>query len=163
MVDAIEVLKRDHKILENLLKQFTASEDPYNRRIILNNLIREIELHISVEETILQPHLSTLFPPHAKHHSLDFQQIQKTLHQDLRTHITTLQIWTSKKMDTNKIPATWPPFPTDLIVNIQKHLEEHIKIDQNGFDEMREFLSSDKLQQIAEDIEQAKAILFPDL
>lgn len=99
------------------------------------------EMHFSIEETVVSPHLTSHLPSHANHHSLTYQQHQQIHQQDLHELVNSLRIWIDKKLDTTKLPATWPPFPLDLIVDIKDRLAEHIKADEEEFTEMKQLLS----------------------
>jgi hemerythrin superfamily protein len=55
MPNAIEMLKQDHRNVEELFKQFEATEDPDTKQQVCRNTIRELEIHAAVEEEIFYP------------------------------------------------------------------------------------------------------------
>jgi len=46
-IDAIETLYMDHRLFDVMFREFFESRDPYNQRVILNNLIREIGIYFA--------------------------------------------------------------------------------------------------------------------
>jgi hemerythrin superfamily protein len=59
-VDAIQVVKRDHRVVEQLFKQFERAETagrPAELKRVVQKLVRELSIHAAVEEQILYPAL----------------------------------------------------------------------------------------------------------
>jgi len=59
-VDAIQVVKRDHRRVEQLFKQFERAEKaerPAELKRVVQKLVRELSIHAAVEEQILYPAL----------------------------------------------------------------------------------------------------------
>jgi hemerythrin superfamily protein len=59
-VDAIQVVKRDHRAVEQLFQQFERAEraeKPAELKRVVQKLVRELSIHAAVEEQILYPAL----------------------------------------------------------------------------------------------------------
>ena len=54
-VDALSLLKNDHRIIEALLITFAASDDRRARKTIARRLCQVITIHMAIEESILYP------------------------------------------------------------------------------------------------------------
>lgn len=56
-MDAIALLKQDHRTVEGLFKQFEALTDraPKSKKKIVEKIIRELAIHSAVEETLFYP------------------------------------------------------------------------------------------------------------
>jgi hemerythrin superfamily protein len=56
-VDAIQLIRRDHRTIEQLFKTFERAADVEQRRRAAREIIRELSLHAGIEEQILYPAL----------------------------------------------------------------------------------------------------------
>jgi hemerythrin superfamily protein len=56
-MDAITLLKKDHKTVEKLFKQFekSGSSDSEARRKLVDQIIEELSVHASIEEQVFYP------------------------------------------------------------------------------------------------------------
>lgn len=160
VVDVIEILSRNHQKLDTLLKQFFISQDPYNQRTILNNLITEMDTHLCIETTILYPYLAQHLPngdSYFAEGSPFYPIIQQT-----RILLTTLEVWIANKIDMNRMPVVWPAFPVELITDIKNNVLDHIDYEQRVlFVEMKNHFSAERLKQIGEIISAAIATTTP--
>lgn len=55
MPDAIEMLREDHRKVQQLFQEFEQSEDAASKRQIAQTAIQELELHATLEEEIFYP------------------------------------------------------------------------------------------------------------
>jgi len=152
-VDAIETLTRDHLILENHFREFDDAEDPYNQRVILNNIIRDMATFCSIEQTVLYPQITK--------HLLNGQIIATTALCNLRKVrelLYQLDKWLSTKLDHNDwIPAEWPAFPFELISSIRKNFIEHAREEQKmTFVALRKNFTQDRLFRIGDRLERTR-------
>ena len=51
-MDAITLLKQDHKTVEKLFKQFEKSTRPAEQRKLAQKVIRELSVHAAIEEMV---------------------------------------------------------------------------------------------------------------
>jgi len=54
-MDAITLLKQDHKTVEKLFKQFEKSTRPAEQRKLAQKVIRELSVHAAIEEMVFYP------------------------------------------------------------------------------------------------------------
>jgi hemerythrin superfamily protein len=54
-MDAIELLKHDHRMVEQLFRDFRAADSDQQRQAVAEVLIRELSKHAAVEETLFYP------------------------------------------------------------------------------------------------------------
>jgi hemerythrin superfamily protein len=54
-MDAIELLKHDHRMVEQLFRDFRAADSDELRRAVAEVLVRELSKHAAVEETLFYP------------------------------------------------------------------------------------------------------------
>jgi hemerythrin superfamily protein len=54
-MDAIELLKHDHRMVEQLFRDYRAAASDEQRRAVAEVLIRELSKHAAVEETLFYP------------------------------------------------------------------------------------------------------------
>ena len=55
MPDAIQMLREDHRKVQELFQQFESSEDSATQREVAQKAIQELELHAALEEEIFYP------------------------------------------------------------------------------------------------------------
>jgi hemerythrin superfamily protein len=56
-VDAIQLIRREHRTIEQLFKTFERTDDVEQRRRVSREIIRELSLHAGIEEQLLYPAL----------------------------------------------------------------------------------------------------------
>ena len=54
-MDAITLLKQDHKTVEKLFKQFEKAKQPAEQRKIAGKVIKELSVHAAIEEMVFYP------------------------------------------------------------------------------------------------------------
>jgi hemerythrin superfamily protein len=55
MPHAIEMLREDHRKVKNLFEEFKHAEQKQTKELIVENILRELEVHATVEEEIFYP------------------------------------------------------------------------------------------------------------
>jgi len=54
-MDAITLLKQDHKTVEQLFKQFEKASQPAQQRNLAKRVIEELSVHAAIEEMVFYP------------------------------------------------------------------------------------------------------------
>ena len=60
--DAIKLLKNDHRTVESLFSHFESASEPSQRKLLVEEIIRELSIHASLEEQFLYPAVQQSLP-----------------------------------------------------------------------------------------------------
>jgi hemerythrin superfamily protein len=142
-MDAIVLLKDDHKTVEKLFKQFEKAGDnaTQTKRDIVDRIIEELSVHAYIEEHYFYPVAREAVPETKDHvlESLEEHHIVKWLLEELRTMDAADERFDAKV--------------TVLMENVRHHVEEE---EQDWFPEVRTGLGRKKLQELGDRMEKAK-------
>jgi hemerythrin superfamily protein len=142
-VDAIVLLKDDHKTVEKLFKQFEKAGDDAKKekRDLVDRIIEELSVHAFIEEQIFYPVAREAVPETEDHvlESLEEHHIVKWVLQEL----------SDLSPDDERFDAK----VTVLMENVRHHVEEE---EQDWFPEVRKGLGRKKLQELGAQLEKAK-------
>jgi hemerythrin superfamily protein len=141
-MDAITLLKQDHKTVERLFKQFEKSEDdPKQSRKVADEIIKELSVHAAIEEQIFYPAVREAMP-----------DADDTILEALEEHHVAK--WLLSEID--GMPPTAERFrakTTVLIESVRHHVEEE---EQELFPEVRKAMKRKPLQELGAQMEEAK-------
>jgi hemerythrin superfamily protein len=143
-MDAIVLLKNDHKVVEQLFKKFEkagedASED---KRRIVDSVIQELTQHAYIEEEIFYPAAREAVPE-TKDHVLESVE---------EHHVVVWMLSELSKLDPTD--ERYDAKVTVLIENVRHHVEEE---EQEWFPQVRKAMGRKRLQELGETMEKAKA------
>jgi hemerythrin superfamily protein len=142
-VDAIVLLKNDHRTVEKLFKQFKkAGDDDYaTKRKVVDQIIEELSVHAFIEEQIFYPTAREAVPETEDHvlESLEEHHIVKWVLEELRGMDPQDERFDAKV--------------TVLQENVEHHVEEE---EQEWFPEVRKEMGRKRLQELGEQMEAAK-------
>jgi hemerythrin-like domain-containing protein len=141
-MDAITLLRQDHKTVEKLFKQFEKSEDkPQEGRRIADQVIEELSVHASIEEDIFYPALRQEMPD-AEEDVLEAYE---------EHHVAK---WLLSELD-GMPPSNerFRPKMMVLIESVRHHVEEE---EQTLFPEVRKELKRKRLTELGDQMEAAK-------
>jgi hemerythrin superfamily protein len=143
-VDAITLLKDDHKTVEKLFKEFEKAGDRAvkTKRKLVDQMIEELTTHAYIEETIFYPAARKAAPDTASH----------VLESIEEHHVVVWMLSELAGMD----PADerFTAKATVLIENVRHHVKEE---EQDWFPEVRKAMGRKVLQQLGEEMTAAKA------
>jgi hemerythrin superfamily protein len=143
-VDAIVLLKDDHKTVEKLFKQFEkAGDDAYvTKRRLVDQIIEELSVHAFIEEQLFYPEARANVPETEDHvlESLEEHHIVKWVLSEL------------SGMDPKE--ERFDAKVTVLMENVRHHVEEE---EQEWFPEVRKGMGRKALQELGERMAKAKA------
>ncbi len=113
-MDAITLLKNDHKAVEKLFKQFekTKDDDHESRRRLVDQMIEELSVHASIEEQVFYPAVRE-----------DVPDTEDTVLEGLEEHH--IFKWTLDELkDMDPEHERFEPKVTVLMESVRHHVEE---------------------------------------
>ena len=145
-MDAISLLKDDHRTVEQLFKRFEKTGDRalVDRRRIVNEIIRELSIHAEIEETVFYPAVREAVPPTEDMvlESLEEHHVVKWLLSELDGMAPDAERFEAKV--------------TVLMENVRHHVEEE---ESDLFPKVRKRLSRKALNDMGEAMARAKAVV----
>jgi hemerythrin superfamily protein len=143
-MDAIVLLKEDHKTVEKLFKEFEGAGDRAlkTKRKIADQVIEELTVHTFIEEEIFYP-IARQSVPETKDHVLESVE---------EHHVVVWML--SELVDLDPSDERFDAKMTVLIENVRHHVEEE---EGEWFPQVREAMGRKRLQEIGEQMEAAKA------
>jgi hemerythrin superfamily protein len=145
-MDAIVLLKNDHKTVEKLFKQFEKqrkdkNSDPKAKAALVAEIIQELTTHTYIEETIFYPAARTAAPNTSDHVLESFEE----------HHVVTWML--SELAGLDPADESYDAKMTVLMENVRHHVEEE---EQDWFPKVREAMGRKILQELAGQMEDAK-------
>jgi hemerythrin superfamily protein len=146
-VDAIVLLKNDHKTVEKLFKEYEKlSKDenarPTDKKSIVDEVVRELTTHAYIEESLFYPTAREAVPETGEH----------VLESVEEHHVVVWML--SELMNLDPADERYDAKMTVLMENVRHHVEEE---EQEWFPEVRKGLGRKRLQELGEAMEAAKA------
>jgi len=141
-MDAITILRQDHKTVEKLFKQFEKSEDdPKGARQIADQVIEELSVHASIEEQVFYPAVRNEMPDAEDDilEALEEHHVVKWLLSEVDGMAPEHERFRAKM--------------TVLIESVRHHVEEE---EQTLFPEVRKELKRKRLTELGDEMEAAK-------
>ncbi len=141
-MDAITLLRQDHKTVEKLFKQFEKAEGkPQEGRKIADQVIEELSVHASIEEDIFYPAIRQEMPDSTD----DILEAYEEHH--------VVKWLLSELEDMAPDNERFRPKMTVLIESVRHHVEEE---EQTMFPEIRKELKRKRLTELGDEMEAAK-------
>lgn len=141
--DAIAILKKDHRALEQLFTQFERGKRPAERKRIADRVVRELSIHAAIEEQLVYP---------ALRQRLDGQR-QMVLVALEEHHLAKVSLAEIEGLD-----GTEERFEAKvqvLIDGVRRHVQEE---ERDLFPALKRTFSAQELQELADALEQAKRV-----
>ena len=152
-MNAISLLKQDHRTVEGLFKQFEALGDraATQKRRIVDQIIRELAIHASIEETIFYPAVRAAAKFAQKQHEEEADdQILEALEEH---HIVK---WTLNELDGMDPEAErFLAKVTVLMESVRHHVEEE---EEELFPTVSMLFAEEELEMMGEEMEMAKKV-----
>ncbi|MGH9188965.1 MAG: hemerythrin domain-containing protein [Acidimicrobiales bacterium] len=144
-MDAITLLKQDHKTVESLFKQFEkATEKPAQARKLAQQIIKELSVHAAIEEQVFYPAVREAVP-----------DAESTVLESLEEHHVVK--WLLSEIDgMDPTDERFVAKVTVLMENVRHHVEEE---ETELFPEVREVLKRKALADIGDSMAKAKKIV----
>ena len=131
--DAIDLLKTDHRKVEDLFAKVKENEDG-NNAATFRKIKEELDVHAHIEETIFYPHL------------LDKgdKELKKIVREGLEEH-TQVKVLLAELAELSGDSATFKAKITVLMENVEHHVEEE---EDEMFSMVRDQIPADTLQRL---------------
>ncbi len=140
-MDAIELLKSDHDKVNMLFKRFEQGGSTQEFDQLYSELDQELSLHANIEEQIFYPAVRQ-YPELADLVKEAYQE-----HAEAKQKLSQI-----KTLDNTS--AEWGQQMTALMQAIQHHVQEE---ESEMFPKVREVMDQDQLQQLGQQLQQAKS------
>jgi hemerythrin superfamily protein len=145
-MDAIVLLKDDHKNVAKLFKEFEklhkAEGSPAAKKRIVDEVVKELTTHAFIEETIFYPTAREAVPETAEH----------VLESVEEHHVVVWML--SELLNMDPSDERYDAKMMVLMENVRHHVEEE---EQEWFPEVRKGLGRKRLQELGEQMLSAKA------
>ncbi|GHD97074.1 hemerythrin domain-containing protein [Streptomyces naganishii] len=140
-MDAIELLKHDHRMVEQLFRDYHAAASDTQRRGVAELAIRELSKHAALEEMMVYPMARKVLPDGAEEideHLAEHMAVKKLL------------------LALDKLPAGDEREP-ELMAQLRREVEEHIREEEGEMmPQLREHVSQQDLDELGRLLDQAK-------
>lgn len=142
-MDALELLNNDHRMVEQLFRDYQTAKNDEQRRGVVEIMIRELSKHAALEELLVYPLAKQAIPDGDKeidHHLDEHMAVKKTL--------VALDEAGANREETEKLVAT-----------LQKEIDEHVQDEEEGlWPKLREAVDEDALVELGEVVDKAKQV-----
>ena len=140
-MDALELLKTDHKTVKELFKKIEASKSAKQQKQLFEEIKMELETHTHIEATVF-------YPAVAKHDELKDMVLESLEeHKQVKTLLREMDNLTE---DSEK----FEPKLNVLMENVEHHAEE--EEEAKMFPKVRKLMDAAALDQLGEELEAAK-------
>lgn len=149
-MDAVTLLKQDHKTVKGLFKQFEKFGEGASkaRKKIVDRIIRELSIHAAIEETLFYPAVR------ATAETVELEEADDLILEALEEHH--IVKWTLSELQ--KMSADDERFEakvTVLMESVRHHVEEE---EEDLFPKVRKMFAPEELKALGEAMEQAKKL-----
>ena len=142
-MDAITLLKQDHKAVEKLFKQFEKTTAPAQQRKLAQRVIKELSVHAAIEEMLFYPAVRERVPKQ-----------EDTVLEALEEHHVVK--WVLSELDDMK--PDHERFKAKMMVLIES-VRHHVKEEESElFPEVRKAVKRKELAELGEALEKAKKV-----
>jgi len=140
-MDALELLKTDHKTVKELFKKVETSKNDKQQKQLFEEIKMELETHTHIEETVF-------YPAVAKHDELKDMVLESLEeHKQVKTLLREMDNLTE---DSEK----FEPKLKVLMENVEHHAEE--EEEAKMFPKVRKLMDAGALDQLGQELEAAK-------
>ena len=140
-MDALELLKQDHKAVKELFEQAEGTEDQATKKQIFVNIQTELEAHARIEETVFYPAME-------KRKELEGMVAEsRKEHQQIKTLL--------KQLDSSS--PEHDEFDANL-ASLMDCVEHHAEEEEEGkmFPKVRQVFNQQELDQLGQELKAAK-------
>ncbi|MET8638591.1 hemerythrin domain-containing protein [Streptomyces sp. NPDC004096] len=140
-MDAIELLKHDHRVVEQLFRDYHAAASGPQRRAVVEILVRELSRHTTVEELMVYPLAREVLP--------DAEQvIDDHLAEHITAEKTLLALDRLGEDDTRE---------SELVARLRQEIEEHLREEEGELmPRLRDAVSQRELDELGRLLARAK-------
>ncbi|MEU5085314.1 hemerythrin domain-containing protein [Streptomyces sp. NPDC021356] len=140
-MDAIELLKHDHRMVEQLFRDYHAAASPTQRRGVVELMVRELSKHAALEEMMVYPLARKALPDGTR-------RADEHLGEDMAVKQLLLSL--------DKLPAG-DPRESDLMARLRREAEAHVRAQETELmPALREHVTQQDLDELGRLLDQAK-------
>jgi hemerythrin superfamily protein len=142
-MDAVQLLKDDHKTVEDLFGRYEgAGEEAYQeKRHLRDRILKELTVHATIEEDVF-------YPATRQARGETEEMIQEAYQEHAKAKQTLAELEEMEPED-----ARFDPTMQSLIADVRHHVEEE---EGEMFPQVQQAMSSDQLQSLGEQMKEAK-------
>ncbi|MCQ4041415.1 hemerythrin domain-containing protein [Streptantibioticus rubrisoli] len=141
-MDAIELLKHDHRMVEQLFRDYHAAGSDAQRRGVVEVLIRELSKHAALEELMVYPLAKKVLPDgpdEVARHLAEHTSVKKTL------------------LGLDKLSAKGDGQADALMAELQREIEEHVREEERVLmPKLRAAVDQQTLAELGQALDNAK-------
>lgn len=134
-MDAVQLLKRQHKEVADLFKQVSSTEDARKRKTLLGEIAQALEMHTSIEEQIFYPAVREIGTKKAN------EMIDEALEEH---HVVDLVLAELPKVDPKD-----DRFEAKMTV-LEELVEHHVEEEEKEMFKLAEKLGKQELQELGD-------------
>ena len=140
-MNALELLKADHKTVKELFEKVEASENDKQQKKLFEQIKEELETHTHIEETVFYPAVTKI------------DELKDRVLESLEEH---KQVKTLLREINNlaKDSEKFQPKLKVLMENVEHHAVE--EEEEQMFPKLRKLMSTEELEQLGQELEMAK-------
>ncbi|MEU6096924.1 hemerythrin domain-containing protein [Streptomyces sp. NPDC047079] len=140
-MDAIELLMHDHRMVEQLFRDYRAAATGRQRRAVVETLIRELSRHAAIEELMFYPLAKKVLPG-------GMQEVEEHLAEHMAAKQTLLAL-DKLSVDDHR--------ERELVEQLRQEIEEHVHEEESELmPGLRDAVSQRDLDRLGELLAQAK-------
>ncbi|MEV6793250.1 hemerythrin domain-containing protein [Streptomyces sp. NPDC051320] len=140
-MDAIELLKHDHRMVEQLFRDYAAAASSTQRRGVVEVLVRELSKHAALEELMVYPLAKKVLPDGQ-------QEIDRHLAEHMDVKKTLLALDKLSAGDDQEDP---------LVADLQREIEEHVREEEGELlPQLRDAVDQQALDELGHELDRAK-------
>ncbi|MCV7400534.1 hemerythrin domain-containing protein [Mycobacterium fragae] len=142
-MDALEMLNNDHRMVEQLFRDYQTAKNDEQRRGVVDVAIRELSKHAALEELMVYPLAKEAVPDGEQeigHHLDEHMAVKKTL--------VALDEAGEDQEETDRLMAT-----------LQKEIDEHVQDEEQGlWPKLRKAVDQEALDDLGQVLDEAKKV-----
>lgn len=139
-MDAVELLEHDHRMVEQLFRDYTAAKSDVQRRGVVEIAVRELSKHAALEELLVYPLARRLLDGTA------------TIDEHLREHLAVKRTL----LELDKL-SNGDAREGELMSSLQREVEEHVKEEEGTlFPQLREHADEEALKELGATLDEGK-------
>ena len=140
-MDAIELLKHDHRMVEQLFRGYHTAASDTQRRAVVETLIRELSKHAALEELMVYPLARKVLPDGDR-------EIDEHLSEHLGVKKTLAEL--------DRLEAD-DPRTDELMAELRREVAEHVREEEDDMmPRLREAVDQETLDALGRTLDQAK-------
>ncbi|MFK4150072.1 hemerythrin domain-containing protein [Streptomyces sp. NPDC004065] len=140
-MDAIELLKRDHRMVEQLFRDYHAAASATQRRGVVELAVRELSRHAALEELLLYPLARKVIPDGAR-------EVDEHLGEHMAVKKLLLAL--------DKLPAG-DEREAGLMAQLRREVDEHVREEEGELmPQLRAHVSQQDLDELGRQLDRAR-------